>query len=195
MPPDACCSITMTMPPEQVPGFASLLQSGMYCFITGPVTIRKFLTGLPGFTEAYIAEAVQTIFHNGVAADNLDERLCAGDTLALSAAMPGLAGAIFRREGAHATLRATITASETAASTSEGFVTLKLYNAIGKDRVVDLLRKGACISGSSLKNFATRRQDLFCPPAGVSQDGRPVAFPNFLETISAYHHVHLTISS
>ncbi len=42
---------------------------------------------------------MQTIFINGSAADTLDRPLGTGRYPNLSAAMPGLAGAIFRREG------------------------------------------------------------------------------------------------
>ena len=97
--------LTLVLPEEAVAGFASLLQHGILFAVDRPVAILPFLLTLPGFTPEYIEKTVQTIFINGVAADSLDRSLAAGSTLALSAAMPGLAGAIFRRQGLHGSLR------------------------------------------------------------------------------------------
>ncbi len=84
--------LTLDLPDSAVPGFAALLQHGILCPVAGPVQIRPFLLALPGFTADYIEGTVQTIFINGSAADTLDRPLGCGGTLALSAAMPGLAG-------------------------------------------------------------------------------------------------------
>ena len=166
--------LTLDLPDAAVPGFAALLQHGILCPIAGPVQIRPFLLALPGFTAGYIEGTVQTIFINGSAADTLDRPLGCGGTLALSAAMPGLAGAIFRREGPHGSLRSRTASDACIGDDGPGHITLKLFNSIAADRVFDLLERGIRVSGQALAEFAGRRPDLFQPPTGLTLDGRPV---------------------
>jgi hypothetical protein len=164
--------LTLAMPEEAVAGFASLLQHGILYAIDQPVAILPFLLTLPGFTSEYIEKTVQTIFIDGVAADSLDRSLAAGSTLALSAAMPGLAGAIFRRQGLHGSLRSQPAAKVATNPSASGFITLKLFNSIAADRVRDLLVQGICISGKTLHDFAARREHLFQSPVGLSFAGQ-----------------------
>jgi hypothetical protein len=63
-------------------------------------TVREVLCGHLGVDPNFLERHIQTIFHDGKAVDDLDsEAVKDGSTLALSAAMPGLAGAILRRQG------------------------------------------------------------------------------------------------
>lgn len=156
--------LTLALPEEAVAGFASLFQHGILFAVDRPVAILPFLLALPGFTPEYIEKTVQTIFINGVAADSLDRSLAAGSTLALSAAMPGLAGAIFRRQGLHGSLRSQPVAKVESNPSAFGYITLKLFNSIAADRVRDLLTQGILVSGKALHDFAARREHLFAPP-------------------------------
>jgi len=99
--------LVISVPRDSAAGFASLLQYGFLLAVDKPVALLPLLLSLPGFTAEYLEKTVQTIFINGVAADRLDQPLSGGGTVALSAAMPGLAGAIFRRQGIHGVLRST----------------------------------------------------------------------------------------
>jgi len=57
-----------------------------------------------------VKEKISTIFLDGKAVDSPETALLReGSTLALSSAMPGLAGAILRRDGPYASLRSSIT--------------------------------------------------------------------------------------
>jgi hypothetical protein len=171
----------LTLPAELLPGFASLLQHGILFPLPRPVPLLAFLVSLPGFSLDYIEENVQTIFIDGVAADSLDRALAGGTTVALSAAMPGLAGAIFRRQGIHGSLRSQPVQQSPHALTDAGFLTLKLFNSIATDRVGDLLRQGILVSGKALVNFARMRGHLFAPPVGLRLDGQELAYPALLE--------------
>lgn len=164
--------LTLRLPEEAVTGFASLLQHGMLFAVDRPVAILPFLLALPGFSTEYIEKTVQTIFVNGVAADSLERTLPAGSTLALSAAMPGLAGAIFRRQGVHGSLRSRPAVQTPAAPADSGFVTLKLFNSIATDRVRDLLTHGILLTGKALHDFVARQEHLLQPPATILFDGR-----------------------
>ncbi len=172
--------LTLTLPKEAVAGFASLLQHGILYAVDQPVAILPFLLALPGFSSEYIEKTVQTIFIDGVAADSLDRSLSAGSTLALSAAMPGLAGAIFRRQGLHGSLRSQPTAKVATNPSAAGFITLKLFNSIAADRVGDLLIHGIHISGKALHDFAARREHLFQPPVRLSFAGQVLDFAKVL---------------
>lgn len=171
----------LTLPPHALTGFASLLQHGILFPVERPVAVLPFLLKLPGFTAEYIEKTVQTIFINGVAADSLDRELSSGFTLALSAAMPGLAGAIFRRQGVHGSLRSQPVVQKEATGPAAGFITLKLFNSIATDRVQDLLHLGFLVHGKAFHNFAAMREGLFQLPAVAEFEGRVVGFMELLK--------------
>ena len=135
--------------------FTTLLQSGIEIKATSGDTLGKFLDQFPGFTPEYLADTVQTIFLDGTAVDDLTLPL-EGDTpvLALSAAMPGLAGAIFRKNSFHSALR---TETRTQLSGSEPqkkiTVTLKLFNSIARERGGDMLRQGISVRSALFSAF------------------------------------------
>lgn len=175
----------VALPPEAVNGFASLLQHGILFPADQPVAIVPFLLSLPGFTAQYIETTVQTIFINGVAADRLDRDLTNGSTLALSAAMPGLAGAIFRRHGVHGSLRSQPAAkAQPSPSSASGFITLKLFNSIAADRVHDLLPAGILITGKAFHDFAAKREHLFQPPVELSFAEQTLAYTELLPVVA-----------
>ncbi|MBV5318970.1 MAG: hypothetical protein JZU50_14330 [Desulfobulbaceae bacterium] len=176
--------LTLALPAEAVLGFASLLQHGMLVGVDRPVAVLPLLLTLPGFTAEYIEKTVQTIFINGVAADSFDQLLPAGSTLALSAAMPGLAGAIFRRQGLHGTLRSQPEAKVAIPQSASGFITLKLFNSIATDRIRDLLPHGICCTGKRFHDFAAQREYLFQPPVAVSFADQPLEFAELLQTVA-----------
>lgn len=176
--------LILVLPEEAVVGFASLLQHGILFAVDRPVAILPFLLTLPGFTPEYIEKTVQTIFINGVAADSLDRSLTAGSTLALSAAMPGLAGAIFRRQGLHGSLRSQPVAKVESNPSAIGYITLKLFNSIAADRVRDLLTQGILVSGKALHDFAARREHLFQQPVALSFAGQSLESADLLGIVA-----------
>jgi len=173
--------LSLALPPESLPGFASLLQHGILFPLRHPVPLLVFLISLPGFSADYIEKNVQTIFIDGVAVDSLDRALAGGTTVALSAAMPGLAGAIFRRQGVHGSLRSQPVNQSTHAQSDAGFLTLKLFNSIATDRIGDLLHQGILISGKALASFARTRGHLFESPVCIRLDGQELAYTALLE--------------
>lgn len=185
---------SLELPPEMLPGFASLLQHGVLFPLRQPVPLLSFLVSLPGFSADYIEKNVQTIFINGVAADNLQRELADGTTVALSAAMPGLAGAIFRRQGIHGSLRSQPVANPVQTQTDGGFLTLKLFNSIATDRIGDLLIQGILISGKALASFARMRGHLFIPPVRLRLEGRELEYPALLDTMEKQELVMLRLA-
>ena len=142
---------------------ATLLQRGFVLPVTGTISIAELLIELPGFNEEYIRDRVQTIFVNGIAEDNTSRELLPGDALALSAAMPGLAGAIFRRGGQHASLRTRPEAVKSDKTDHSGFITLKLFNMIATETGPQLLQDGILIKGKILARFLDRQVERILP--------------------------------
>ena len=143
--------------------FTTIFQSGIKVKCFQGTTLGIFLSQFSGFTPEYISETVQTVFLNGTAIDDMEVIFSDKQaTLALSASMPGLAGAILRRNSFHAALRTeTGIVSSKSDSTSLTTVTLKLFNRIATERGVDLLNDGVPISSCDCLNFFSRRPHLF----------------------------------
>lgn len=158
-------TVTISLPHERAVELASLLQYGIFCPVEGPQSVQSFLLVQPGLSRAYIEARVETIFVNGLPVDCLEDTVAAGDTVALSAAMPGLAGAIFRRQSLHAGLRSvpapgaqgaeTVSPGETESSEC-GYICLKLFNAVARDVAGPLLEKGVLLPARALAQYAGR---------------------------------------
>lgn len=182
--PDVYPQLTLILTPEALTGFSSLLQHGILYPVSQPVPLVPFLLSLPGFTGDYIEKTVQTIFVDGIAADSLDRDLTAGSTLALSAAMPGLAGAIFRRQGIHGSLRSQPQEQKKIGGAAAGMITLKLFNSIATDRIQDLLTTGVLVGGKAFHDFAGMRESLFQPPMMVQYEGQQVEYSALLPLVA-----------
>ena len=150
-----------TMPESVVNRFVTVLQSGFYLPSTRQTTLRSFLLALPGFTEEYIATRLQTVFLNGDALDNFDIPFSEDyPVLALSAAMPGLAGAIFRKESIAAPLRKTVKHREDSNDNSTVQVRVKLFNNIAVERGPEIFAQGIIVSADDLAVFLTIRPSI-----------------------------------
>ena len=125
----------MTEPAAGRAPLVSRLQRGVRLRARVGISIRAFLGEGLGLPPALIAR-LGTVFLDGRPVDDLDGAILRGGaTLALSGAMPGLAGATLRRGGPAAPLRSSITHTETgkAPEPSEGVVTLKCFNTAAED--------------------------------------------------------------
>ncbi len=133
--------------------FTALLQSGVDIETADTWSIGEFLDRLPGFTPDYIATRVQTVFLNGTAIDDLETPL-AGErpVLALSAAMPGLAGAVFRKNSSFATFRST-RSHPAPRGIGTVTVTLKFFNMIATEKGEALLAAGVGCTAAGLIGF------------------------------------------
>jgi hypothetical protein len=165
MTPEHALPVTLTLNTtrDAASKTATLLQRGFVLPVTGTISIVELLLSLPGFNEEYIRDRVQTIFVNGLAEDNTSRELTAGDVLALSAAMPGLAGAIFRRGGQHASLRTRPVAVNHSKADQSGSITLKLFNMIATETGPQLLQAGILIKGKTLARFLDRQGERILP--------------------------------
>lgn len=152
-------TITIKLSDEGMEKFTTLLQSGIEIETTAGESILSFLEKIPGFTPEYIDNEVQTIFLNGTAMDDVHAPLTESDAVvALSAAMPGLSGAIYRKNSIHSHLRSVHhTADQAEVNHEKIAIYLKLFNSIAKDRGAELLRGGVTMkTGTILTFFQTR---------------------------------------
>jgi hypothetical protein len=152
-------TLVLNIETDKTRRLATLLQRGFLIPISGAVSLYDLLSDLPGFDHDYITNRIETIFINGCAGDSLEQLLVPGNTVALSAAMPGLAGAIFRKGGAHASLRSKPVPANHPQTKTSGFITLKLFNMTATDTVGPLLEHGILIKGPILARFFKSRRE------------------------------------
>ena len=151
-------SLILNIKHNTIARLSTLLQRGFLVPCSAPVSLADLLLSLPGFDREYITTHIETIFINGTAGDSLEQLIAPGNTVALSAAMPGLAGAIFRKGGIHAGLRST-PVSPPAVHTNGAFITVKLFNSIGADKGGHLLMSGVLVKGSALTRFFRNQRE------------------------------------
>ena len=194
---DALPDFHITVPSHTLPLFTTLLQSGIEIKARSGDTLGKFLDQFPGFTPEYLAETVQTIFLNGTAIDDLTLAL-KGDrpVLALSAAMPGLAGAIFRKNSFHSALR-TETGPRNSSSEPEKeiTVTLKLFNSIARERGADMLREGISVKACLLAGFLRKRPNLCQSIVAIRHKEKELSQAELIEFLEHHSDVSLNITS
>jgi len=175
MKQDKTIHINLTIDDERVQLFFSLLGKGFQIRAQMGCSIRDFLCQQLGLSPEYIEERIQTVFLNGKAVDDLDAASINPDAvLALSGAMPGLAGATLRRGGALSKMRGEIShVNENACRPGEeGKVTLKLFNLALKDLGPMFLHNGIWIDGKDLHHFFKQPSDHFwtgCPNIEIDE--------------------------
>ena len=114
--------------------------------------------------ESYVDRRITTIFLDGKPVDAIGAaRIREGSTLALSAAMPGLAGAILRRGGALASLRANIPCEDGKGEAPErdGVITLKLFNLLAPELAPGFLRGEVLLPAAEAEEFLRHRSPAF----------------------------------
>jgi hypothetical protein len=149
-------SLEFYLPPEQIPSFFPLLQKGFAVKARVGVSVQTFLGDHFDLSPEYLADRVKTVFLDGKTVDDLDKTLILdGSRLALSAAMPGLAGAVLRRGSPYAGLRSRVTerGKNMPRKGEEGFVFLKLFNLLLPEVGPVFLRKGILISPEDFREF------------------------------------------
>jgi hypothetical protein len=149
-------SLEFYLPPDQIPSFFPLLQKGFVVKARVGVSFQTFLRDHFGLSPEYLRDRVKTIFLDGKTVDDPDQTLVVdGSRLALSAALPGLAGAILRRESPFAGLRSRVAEEEKDLSETppEGFVHLKVFNLLLPELGPAFLRKGILIPREDFQEF------------------------------------------
>lgn len=191
--------LALTMSGSAVSRFFPILGEGLLVKGPGGENVEGFLQKAAGVSPAYLKDRVQTVFLDGRALDDCSTTVLGdGAVLALSAAMPGLAGAVLRRGGFYAAMRRPISheGGGAAAAGAEITVTLKLFNLVARDLGPGLLGRGILLPGSRLKDFIARQgRWIWKGCKGATVDGRRVGVEEVPGLIRPGREVVLTVAS
>ena len=127
-------------------------------------SIKTMLRKALGLNDDYVADRIKTIFLDAKPVDDISTASVKdGSVLALSGAMPGLAGATLRRGGRLASFRGPISyrSDGKRAVSQDGHVFVKLFNLLVKDLGPIFLKKGILIKKEQLEDFFRRQPDDF----------------------------------
>lgn len=142
--------------PGGIGDFLRLLRDGVGVAVRVGCTVEDLLLRQFRIDEAYVARRVTTIFLDGKPVDAIASvRIRDGSTLALSAAMPGLAGATLRRGGPLSSLREGIThaAGRGGDPEKDGVITVKLFNLLARELGPVFLRRGVLLPAADAEAF------------------------------------------
>jgi hypothetical protein len=172
--------LTLTVTAGGISRFLPLLGQGFTVKRPAGASVEEFLCRGCGIAPDYLRDRVQTVFLNGKAIDDLAAAVVSdGSTIALSAAMPGLAGAVLRKGGAYAAMHRQISHASPGESRASGpvRVSIKLFNLVARELGPGFLAQGVLIGGADLQDYF-RRQDRGFGKIGRAADidGRPVDF-------------------
>jgi len=190
--------LLLTVRKELLDSFCSLTGGGFEVSADLGCSVQELLCGQLGVSPDYLAGRIQTILLDGKAVDDPSTAIVASaSTLALSAAMPGIAGAMLRRGSHYAPMRSTIShGRETDGPTSnpQGLVVIKLLNMLQQELGPHFLGGGVRVVGSAFGKFLHRRMDAF--RAGVmtaEMEGNPLSPDAVLDINWAGRDVWLTV--
>jgi hypothetical protein len=195
MEPDTLC---IQLPKPLLERFNTLFGEGVGFKTHTGIPLASFLCEQLGIASDYLDQRVQTIFVNARAVDRVEQIFVGpGDVIALSAAMPGLAGATLRKGGLLAGFRKDIShvddpkASGTAHKT---MVTLKLFNLVAREIGAQLLQNGVWIKGKRVEPFLEQIEKAPLPaPRALLWNNRPESAERVRERIQADGLIHLRL--
>ncbi|MGE0083208.1 MAG: hypothetical protein AB7S75_02175 [Desulfococcaceae bacterium] len=156
--------LSFTISKEDISVFFPLFQQGVMLKIRTGCCIRSLLCGQLGMNPEYVTGRIQTVFLNGKPVDDPDQAMIGnGDTLALSAAMPGLVGATFRTRGKLAVFRSSITHQihEKEMPDKEGMITVKFFNLLVREMGPEFLEKGIWLRREAAEDFFRENAQKF----------------------------------
>lgn len=160
------------------PAFFQLLQQGFRVEGNVGCSVRAFLCEQHGIAPEYLEKRIQTIFLDGKPVDNVDTAIVGdGATLSLSAALPGLVGAVMRRGGYYAPMRDQISYKSdfTSPEIKPGKVFMKLFNLPLRELGPLFLERGILTDGANLKDvLAAHTDDLRKDCRSVLVNGKTI---------------------
>lgn len=191
-------TLQLTLGAEGFHFFVPLLQQGVFVKAKAGGSLQSFLFETLGLSPEYAEKRIQTVFVDGKVVDDWDRTVLGpGSTLALSAAAPGLAGAILRRQGPLSTMRKPIThgLEKRPFDKAGGIIGLKLFNLLVGELGPPILEKGILLPREDLESFFKTLPDEFwtkCRKARV--DGKEIDPTSLRETRSFSAHTHLGLA-
>ena len=189
----------MEVPGDRLASLLPLLGGGFGLHTEVDLALSEWFGRQPGLSANYLRDRVQTIFLNGRAVDDADRAVVRdGATLALSAAMPGLVGATFRKGGRYAALRSAISyeGRNLRDGAGTGLLTLKLFNMVAAEIGPLFLARGVRVAGADLADFMQTLPQTFRRDCrAIRLGGRPISFPDLVSALAGKSHVWLRVTS
>ena len=163
--------------------FFNLLQQGFMVEAQSGCNVKTLLCEQFGISPEYLDKRIQTIFLDGRSVDNVNSTIIRnGSTLTLSAAMPGVVGAVLRKGGYYASMRRQISHIEKTRpqDLKGGMIVLKLFNLLLKELGPTFLNRGIWLEGNILEDFFRRQpNDFWAGCKAATWDGKNID-PNLL---------------
>lgn len=182
-------SIRLIVSERALPLFFPLLSGGVFVDAPAGSTLREVVCGRLGVSDDYLDNRVQTLFLDGKAVDDPDEvRVSDGGRVALSAAMPGLLGAVLRKGGHLSAMRKQITCEtgECEDPAGDSRVTVALFNLAARELGPGLLASGIRLSAAGLTDrLAVVDGEMALKGATAELDGHVVDFARLSEALAA----------
>ncbi|MCF8110736.1 MAG: hypothetical protein K9J85_04525 [Desulfobacteraceae bacterium] len=158
MPSHNTAELKLTVPKKMISFMRLLISRGIRLETRPGISVKEFLKTVLPADENYLENSIQTIFMNGHAVDDPVQTLITGPcTIALSAAMPGVFGAAFRKKGIYSGMRAGYL--QNSSGDENNFngetvpVTLKCFNQVAEDLGNTLLENGVTMDIKDFENF------------------------------------------
>ncbi|WP_236891536.1 hypothetical protein [Desulfoluna limicola] len=156
-------TLILTLDDATMSSFVPLLQKGVQVKAQLGRSMKHLLCEQYGVNPEYLTERIQTIFLDGKVVDNVETTTVKGGAIiALSAAMPGLAGATLRTGGLLAAFRDGLTHEEDLEAVDShelGMVTVKLFNLLVRELGPVLLEKGVWVTREDAESLVKRWAD------------------------------------
>jgi hypothetical protein len=189
----------MIVTSELLPRFLKLLEQGFFVKTQAGCSIKDLLCEQLKIEEEYLDKRIQTLFLNGKAVDEVETAYLQDNaTLALSAAMPGLVGATFRKGGTFAPMRNTIShdAGISIKGKGEARAKLKLFNLVLKELGPIFLANGVWIPEDKFNEFIARYLKEIKAACSLFQlDGESVDIAKFEEMKGKNTEIFLQVTS
>lgn len=181
-------ALSLKLREDNYSSFYTLLQKGFLVKVREGSSIQHLLCEQFRVDGGYLEDRIKTIFLDGKPVDNVETAIVKdGSTVALSAAMPGLAGATLRRGSILSSFRDGITYQEEFdmnESHEAGLVKIKLFNLLMAEMGPIFLEQGIWMNKDEFEGFLKeRRKDLESIVSSVDINGREIS----LEELAAMH--------
>ena len=141
-----------------------LLGRGIGIAVKSGNPLREFLCNQLNIAPEYLENRIQTLLINGQAVDDVGcVEVVGGDVIALSAAMPGLAGATLRRGSYLSAMRSEITqkgGTVPSGGDRPGMVILKLFNMVATEIGPQILSGEFLLTPEDLRDLDARYPHL-----------------------------------
>ncbi len=151
-------SLKLTIKAAGFHNISRILQEGFFIYGRCGITVRELLTEECRLDNQIINTKIMTVFLNSKPVDNIDKALIKKETvLALSGALPGLLGAIFRKDSIYSSFRGPISYKNEPENSikekSRCKIKIKLFNALIDELGTHFLQMGILIESESFLSF------------------------------------------